>query len=70
MLFKTDHEREMNLGSDYKFPPLEFGECNVNVNNKKTLSISEGDVLYLTVFTDTMMQAIIMKYNLWAQEND
>jgi hypothetical protein len=29
-MIDTEREKEIGLGSDYEFDPLEYGECNIN----------------------------------------
>ena len=63
MFFDTLREREINLGTQYKFDPLEDGECNINEKQKTTLMIEEGDFVYMSARIGSLLNAIINNYN-------
>jgi hypothetical protein len=69
MLFNTERERNMSLGRQYKFDPLEYGECNVHKDAMEDLSIAEGDIVYITLSYTNLMETILTKYNSYAKKN-
>lgn len=34
LTFKTDHEREIEIGREYQEVPAEFGQCYITKNNE------------------------------------
>ena len=59
----TAREKEINIGTSYKFDPLGYGECLVNNKWKSTLQIEEGDFVYFSMRIGDLLNDIILKYN-------
>lgn len=64
--FKTELEREMELGRDYLYPPMESGECLLR--QEHALKAKEGDIVFLKVAAGNLFSQIIRDYNIKARE--
>lgn len=46
MFIDTQMERDIDLGSKYKFDPMTEGQCLINNYQAASLQIEQGDILY------------------------
>lgn len=45
--FKTKREQEINIGRDYKFDPMEVGECRIVQGKDNDRGIKDGEIVFI-----------------------
>lgn len=68
-IFDTEREKDYEVGRSYEFPPLEFGECNVNEKYEASLGVKPGDLVYYNIPFSLNMNNILVKYDRYAIAN-
>jgi hypothetical protein len=68
-LIDTEREEKYELGRSYEFPPLDFGECNVNQKFQDSIGVNPGDIIYYEIPFTYNMNNILVKYDKYAREN-
>ncbi|CDW77763.1 family protein [Stylonychia lemnae] len=69
-LFDTKLEKDYEIGRQYKFEPLEYGECNVNKKAFSTLGVQEGDIVYFDLIISQFMNNLLVKFDKYASHNN
>ena len=49
MLMDTDREREIGLGTRYKFDAMSEGQCLVSTDLAEMLELEENDLMYMSL---------------------
>ena len=63
MYFDTQKERDIELGSRYKFDPMTEGKCYISDQMASQLGVEEGDFIYTKIDMYQNLIAIIDGYN-------
>lgn len=63
MLIDTEQEKSINLGTRYKFPPLEEGQCFINEDQAMIMKVKKGDYIYHSIGMYQNLVALIDAYN-------
>ena len=63
MFMDTQLERDIDLGSRYKFEPMKEGECLINEQMAESLKVLEGDIIYTKIDMYQNLVALIDKFN-------
>jgi len=63
MFIDTQVEKDIELGSRYKFDPMSEAQCLVNQQMADSLNLEEGFIMYVKVDMYQNLIALIDKYN-------
>ena len=47
VMFKTQRERQIDIGRDYSYEPLGVGECRIVEDNDSARGITDGEIIFI-----------------------
>jgi hypothetical protein len=62
MVIDTEQERRINIGQDYKYPPLRRGECIIH-EQMKNEGFKIGQTITIEAYINKLYRALIDRYN-------
>ncbi|CDW87905.1 family protein [Stylonychia lemnae] len=68
LAFKTIYERKIEVGREYQYDPIDFGQCYLIKNDD--LKIKEGQILFVRAPITNLMNQLIDHYNKEAIGNN
>ena len=63
MAIDSKKEKQIGLGTQWPYPPLEQGECIISSQMSRELQVTTGDIIYLSSDVNYILLALVKIYN-------